>query len=98
MMIDQDSSDETALREAAVANLKKRRDFYGHVITYVAINAVLVGVWWMTGTGIFFWPIFPLVFWGIGLLFHARDVFAPSASEARIRAEMQRIRRTGGTA
>lgn len=97
-MIDQDLPEETALREAAVANLKKRRDFYGHAITFVAFNAVLIGVWWMTGHGIFFWPIFPLVFWGIGLLFHARDTFAPIASEERIWAEMQRIRRNGGSA
>lgn len=97
-MIDQDLPEKTALREAAVASLKKRRDFCGHAITFVAINAVLVGVWWMTGHGIFFWPVFPLVFWGIGLLFHALDVFVPTASESRIRAEMQRIRRTGGSA
>lgn len=98
MSVDQERTGETELREAALANLKKRRDFYGHLITYIAVNAVLVGVWWMTGHGIFFWPVFPIFFWGLGLLFHARDTFAPIASEDRIQAEMQRIRRTGRTA
>jgi hypothetical protein len=41
----------------------------------------------------FFWPIFPILGWGIGLAFHARDVYwGDTFSEQRIRREMQRMK------
>ena len=53
-------------------------------------NALIVMVWYLTGAE-FFWPIFPLAIWGIGLLFHAIDVFRRPISEDRIRREMERL-------
>jgi hypothetical protein len=84
---------DTALREAAMRNLKARRGLEAHVLAYVLVNGFLVILWWtVTGAG-FFWPIFPLFGWGIGLAFNIWDVVSPEPSSARIDAEMERLRR-----
>jgi 2TM domain len=54
------------------------------------VNACLVGIWAVTGAA-FFWPIFPLLGWGIGVAFNAWDVYRPPISEDRIRREMDRL-------
>jgi 2TM domain len=79
------------LRARAVRRLQARRELAAHVLAYVLVNATLVVIWQMTGTA-FFWPILPLLGWGIGLVFHAWDVLAPEPSEARIQAEMDALR------
>ena len=57
---------EQELRKLAVSRLRKKRDFRTHVAIYVIVNAMLVGIWAVTGAG-FFWPIFPILGWGIGV-------------------------------
>lgn len=82
------------LRTRAVKRLKSRRDFYGHVMVYVLVNAFLVVIWAVTGDGGFFWPVFPLVGWGIGVILNAWDVFfAQEMTEERIAREMARLGR-----
>ncbi|HEX6206722.1 MAG TPA: 2TM domain-containing protein [Actinomycetota bacterium] len=83
--------DEEILREQAVERLKRKRDFTAHLLAYLMVNTVLIVVWAMTGAG-FFWPIFPLVGWGIGLGFHAWDTFSRPPSEERIQEEMDHLR------
>jgi hypothetical protein len=78
------------LREQAIARLRKRSEFFNHLAAYVLVNALLVAVWWTTGRE-FFWPVFPLFGWGIGLFFHAMDVLRKPYSEERIRREMDRL-------
>ena len=82
--------DEQARREAAIARLKERRDFWSHVIAYVVVNAFLIGVWKVTSSGGYFWPVWPIGGWGIGLLMHAWETFRPRISEAAIQREMRR--------
>jgi hypothetical protein len=54
------------LRSRAVKTLKKRRDFKGHLLVYTMVNTFLVLVWLVTsGPDGFFWPVFPIVGWGI---------------------------------
>jgi 2TM domain len=66
---------EQAPRERAIQLLKKRRDFHGHVLIYVLVNAFLVGIWAVTDAHGFFWPVFPIGGWGIGLIMNAWDVY-----------------------
>ena len=40
-----------------------------HLRTYLAVMALLVVIWALTGTG-YFWPVWPALGWGIGLLSH----------------------------
>lgn len=86
--------DEEELRALAHKRLKDKRDFQGHLIAYITVNALLVGIWWAAGGG-FFWPIFPLLGWGIGIVFHAWDVLSPGPGPRQIEAEMERLRRRG---
>lgn len=80
------------LRAAAITRLRKKREFYQHLVAYAVINLSLVAIWLLTTPGGFFWPVFPLLGWGIGIIFHALDTFAPaSPSEKRIQREMRRL-------
>jgi 2TM domain len=89
-------STETDLREQAVAQLKKKRDFRSHVFIYVAVNAMLVAVWAVTGAD-FFWPIFPILGWGVGVAANAWDVYGRKPiGEDEIQRETERLRGTGG--
>ena len=56
------------------------------------VNAFLIVIWTTVAEGGFFWPIFPLVGWGIGI-FHAWDVYAAEPSEAGITKETELLRR-----
>jgi uncharacterized membrane protein len=84
---------EDNLREQAIRVAKKKRDFRGHIAAYVLVNALLVGIWAVTGAG-FFWPAFPMLGWGIAVAFNAWDVYArKSLTEDEIQREMERLRR-----
>jgi len=82
---------EEELRRKAVERLQAKREFLAHLLAYVLVNVLLVVIWAVTGAG-FFWPIFPILGWGIGLAFHAWDVYAKEPNEEKIRREMDRLR------
>lgn len=87
-----DDTRDLALRERAVKRLKKRRDFYGHILFYLLVNAFLVVIWAVTSDGGFFWPVFPLVGWGIAVVMNAWDVYvAEEVSEDKILREMEHL-------
>jgi hypothetical protein len=54
-----------------------------HLFWYVVANLAQVVVWWAYDQEHHFWPVWSIVFWGIGLAFHAWTVLAPSTSNAR---------------
>lgn len=82
------------LREVAIQQLRKKRGLQAHVIAYVTVNLLLVGIWLTTARG-FFWPIFPILGWGIGVAFNAWDVYSPQRwTEERIQREMRRLQRS----
>jgi uncharacterized ion transporter superfamily protein YfcC len=87
------ASTETDLRQEAIRSLKRKRDFRSHLIAYVLVNALLVVIWAVTSGG-FFWPIFPIVGWGIGVAFNAWDAYGRRPiTEEDIRREQERLRR-----
>ena len=89
---------EEELRERAIRHLKKRRDFAAHLVSYVIINAFLVGIWYFVAGRGYFWPGWVLLGWGIGLVFNAWDVYGRrEISEAEIQREMDRHRDGTGT-
>jgi 2TM domain-containing protein len=78
-------------RDRAMAQLKKQRDFRGHILIYVLVNAFLVLIWAITGAHGFFWPVFPIVGWGIGVVMNAWDVYwRPEITEEEIQREIER--------
>jgi len=82
---------EPALREQATIRLRKKRDFLAHLLAYLLCNGSLLIIWALTGSG-FFWPVFPMLAWGIGLVFHAWDIYRQPFSEQQIQREMKRMR------
>jgi 2TM domain-containing protein len=88
-MISAEQEDE--LRAKALAALKKKRDFRAHVFAYVLVNTMLLVIWATTGAG-YFWPIWPLLGWGIGLFFNAWDVYSRGPTERQIEREIERLR------
>src|SRR4051812_39634719 len=78
---------ETDTRTQALASLRKKSEFKAHLLVYVMVNTLIVTIWAMTGGGGFFWPIFPMAGWGIGVLMNAWDVYRRPPSEQRIRRE-----------
>src|SRR3954453_15365042 len=46
-----------------------------HLTIYLIVNALLIGIWAATGGG-YFWPIWPILGWGIGLGCHAAPLLA----------------------
>jgi hypothetical protein len=45
------------------------RDFAAHLRVFIAVQLLLVAIWAVTGAGCF-WPIWPFMGWGIGVLVH----------------------------
>ncbi|HZN20452.1 MAG TPA: 2TM domain-containing protein [Micromonosporaceae bacterium] len=91
-MANETSTGATGLREMAIGRLRKRREFVQHLTVYAVINLALVLIWLMTTPGGFFWPMFPLIGWGVGIVFHAIDVFGPAQpTEQKIEREMRRL-------
>ncbi len=79
------------LRRMAIERIRKRSEFKAHLLAYVLVNAFLVAIWAVTGAD-FFWPIFPILGWGIGLAFHAWDVYRrPYPTEAQIQHEIHAL-------
>ena len=80
------------LRQQAIVRLKKKGDFRAHLLAYVTVNLFLVAIWAVTSPDAFFWPIFPIFGWGIGVAFNAWDAFRrPEPTEEQIHREMREI-------
>jgi hypothetical protein len=86
------SSNQDDLRDEARKRLQKRRDFSAHLVAYVVINAVLIGIWAISGAG-YFWPAWVLLGWGVGVVLNAWDVFfRRPVTEADVDRELDRQR------
>lgn len=53
--------------------VQKKHDLFINVIIYIVVNLMLIFIWFMTGEK-FFWPIFCMLGWGVGLATMAIDV------------------------
>jgi hypothetical protein len=53
------------------ADLWDQADFRRHALSYLLVMALLVVIWLITSPGGYFWPIWPMLGWGIGLAAHA---------------------------
>jgi 2TM domain len=84
-----------ALRKQALSRLKKRRDFKAHAFVYVLVNLVVWGIWAVVGTSAHSWwpwPVFMTLFWGIGLVMNAWDVYLRKPiTEEELQREMDHL-------
>jgi 2TM domain len=69
---------------------KKERNFQAHLFFFMLVNTFLVATWAAAGAHRF-WPILPIVGWGILLAMHGRAVYKlDEPDEQRITREMER--------
>ncbi|MFC4588959.1 2TM domain-containing protein [Sphaerisporangium corydalis] len=89
--------DPDPIRARAIRQLHLRRGLQVHVLIYVLANAIQVVVWFAYTPQQFFWPLWSILGWGIGLLFHIWGVHSGAGiDEARIEREIDRMH-GGGT-
>jgi hypothetical protein len=83
------------LRRKARLRAEAKLGFYIHLVVYVGVNAMLFLIWLYTGgLSVFPWFVFPLVFWGIGLVAHYLTVFAHTGYLDRMtETEYQQLKR-----
>lgn len=62
---------------------KRRAGFKASLLVYVLVNALLVVIWYLTtGIGSYFWPVWPILGWGIGMVaqyisaYHSTQIFS----------------------
>jgi len=83
------------LRETALKQIKKRRDFRSHLVVYVLVNLLLWGIWVVGGVSDGFgfpWPVFVTAGWGVGVLINAWDTYgATPITEQEVQEEMKRL-------
>lgn len=92
MITSDDADREQVLRDKAVRQLKRQRDFRSHVLVYILVNTFLVVIWVVTGGHGFFWPLFPIAGWGIGVIMNAWDVYGrQEITEHDIQRKMHRL-------
>jgi hypothetical protein len=91
-MPDERSDPEPTEWAQARQRVAARRAFSAHLVVYVVVNAALVAIWAITGAG-YFWPVWSLLGWGIGLALHGWQVFfRRPITDADIEAELRRRR------
>jgi hypothetical protein len=60
---------------------RARAAFQRHLFNYLWVNGLLVVIWALTNFGGYFWPVWPMIGWGIGLASHAFAAYGPRADE-----------------
>src|SRR5256884_3932730 len=82
------AADDARLRRARMI-AEARYGFRWHLAIYIIVNLGLVAIWYYTGAG-FPWPIFPILFWGLGVLGHYWGAYHTSGG-GWIERETQKI-------
>lgn len=65
------------LREAATRRIEAKRRLAQSVFVYLAVNTLLVVIWAVNGGG-GFWPIWPILGWGLAVALQAWKVYGSS--------------------
>lgn len=84
--------------ESARKRVKKKKEFYSHLGSYIAVGSFFFLLNIVTSPGDW-WFYFPMLGWGIGLVIHYFSVFgipgvmSSDWEEKALEEEMERIRR-----
>ena len=81
------------LYKLAESKVKARRGFYVHLTAYLVVNAFLVFIWYMSGTG-YPWFLWVMAGWGIGLVSNAVAVFSggKASQQEAIKKEYEKLK------
>ena len=89
---------EEEIRRVATDRVKARKGFFSHLTVYVLVNLMLVAIWYFTGAH-YFWPMWVMLFWGIGVIVNAIAVFARHDTgweKREIEKEVAKIKKSSG--
>ena len=87
-----------SLRSRAEERVDRKIKFYRNFTSYIIVNALLFAINWYC-TPEFWWVIFPVFFWGIGVLisflkaFIFVDMYDGDYRERKIQEEMEKLRK-----
>jgi len=87
-------TDEKLMRRAE-ERVKAKRRFRTHIILYICVNLGLVIMFFLRDKGGYFWPIWGIAGWGIGLLLHGLFVYGGLSGkklDEEIQIEYQRLK------
>jgi hypothetical protein len=65
---------EVEAKKRQIFNAQRRREFKSHLVSFVAVNGFLVALNLFTSPS-YFWSVFPLLAWGLGLFLHGMKVY-----------------------
>ena len=92
-------TDDVELRRLAIRRADMKLAFRSHLMAYVVVNAGLIAIYLMTSDlGDYFWPIWPMLGWGIGIGAHGASVYmnGEGMRDRLIEEELERLRKTRG--
>lgn len=84
------------MRAAARKRIKARRDFWSMVAGFVIITVVLNVVWFLSGSGSYYWPAWPMLGFLIATAFTGFNTFGPGSKPITDEDINREIRRMGG--
>jgi hypothetical protein len=92
-----ENTDEKLYR-AARKKVRRKRKFYSHLLSYLAVGVFLTFVNWFTRPG-HWWVQWVWIGWGIGIFFHAislyrRNIlFGDDWEDQKIKEEMEKMKK-----
>ena len=86
-------TDEILMKKAKI-RVGAKLVFRIHVTAFICVNILLIGIYLATGRGNYFWPIWVISGWGIGLLMHiiVHTLLFGKTSGKAVQAEYQRLK------
>ncbi len=79
------------LYDQAKSRVMTRKKFYSHIVTWVIMSVFFILINLFTTD--YFWAIFPILAWGIGVAFHGLQVFSDEWEDKEIEKEFLRLRK-----
>ena len=85
---------EEQIYEEARKKVREKKRFYGGLVTYLIVNAVLIVIWALSGRG-YPWFLWPLGIWGAFVLgdFLRIFVFREKSDHEAIEKEVEKMKR-----
>lgn len=86
-----DPADDPRLRARAKRQLEAQAGFRQHLTVYLAVMGLLAAIWLVAGGG-YFWPVWPAMGWGLGLVLHFAALrWDQEPSETQIAEQARRL-------
>jgi hypothetical protein len=91
-----ESKAKLSARERAEKRVEELQGFWAHLVSYLLVNTGLFAINWFTNPE-YWWFVFPVIGWGVGLLSHGIFVFGWGAGwrERKIRELTEKYEKEG---